>query len=280
MSDTPGPPSTPGSSSASGPSSTTPPPPPPAPNVQDEPDQPDKPWWQRWWAITAFVVLVLVLIVVFVGGGDDPDVAPSPTPTAAASASPSASAAATGSEPAPTDQPSTPSETSTTAAPTEAATTEQPATDDPSGEPGSRDNPFAIGDGGSLPEWDVTVDELALDATQQVLDANDFNEEPENGNYALVTLTATYTGEDEGDAGFLLGTTLVGADSRQYSDTDCFAVEPDPMIEQPTVENGGTVTGQFCLDYPDEALGDGAILFVEEFLSFDEDRLYWAVPTS
>lgn len=143
---------------------------------------------------------------------------------------------------------------------------------------GSRDNPLEIGATGMLGDWEVTVDEVNLAASEAIGGANEFNEDPENGNYGLVTLTATYRGDEEGQAGFDLGVTLSGADSRQYSDTDCYAVEPQPMLDEPTVENGGTVTGQFCLDYPDEAVGGDAVLFVEETLSFDDNRLFWSLP--
>lgn len=57
------------------------------------------------------------------------------------------------------------------------------------------------------------------------------------------------------------------------------AIEPNPMHEQPTVEPGGTVTDQFCVDYPDDAIGTGAVLFVDATLSFDETRRFWSLPT-
>lgn len=145
---------------------------------------------------------------------------------------------------------------------------------------GTRDAPLTVGQTATVgPDWEVTVDEIRLHATDEMLAANQFNNEPENGNYALVTLTTTYVGDDEGNAGFDLSVVLSGADRRQYRDSDCAASEPEPMSDQPTVESSGTVTGQFCLDYPDNALGEGAVLFIEPTLSFDEIRVFWALPT-
>ena len=136
-----------------------------------------------------------------------------------------------------------------------------------------------IGDTVSLPSWDVRVDAIDLDADQAVLDANIFNEPPVEGNYALVSVTATYTGADEGDGFFELLVVLQGADARQYADTGCDAVAPDDMLFEPTVITGGTVSGNFCLDYPDGALGPGAVLYIEEIFAFSEgNRGYWRLP--
>lgn len=266
------------------------PPPPPAPDIAGASNPTPTPWYRRWWAITGFVVLGLVVLlivllaVLLVGGSsDEPSAAPPPSPSATPVAT---SSEETGSptEATQDEEPETPAgTTAATEVPATSATstaTDAPATDEPGGDPGSRDDPLSVGDTGTLSEWDVTVDEINLDATREMLDANQFNDEPTNGNYGLVTLTATYTGEEEGDAGFMLGTTLSGADRRQYADTDCLATEPNSMFDQPTVENGGTVTGQFCLDFPDAALGDGAVLFVEETFSFTDERVFWGLPTS
>lgn len=146
---------------------------------------------------------------------------------------------------------------------------------------GSREQPLEVGQTARVGDWDVTVDEIIMDATDQMAAANPFNDPAENGHYALVTVTATYAGDDEGTAGWELAAVLSGANRVQYSDSDCGAVEPNPMFEQPTVEPGGTVTGQFCIDYPTEALGDSAVLFIEPLMSFDDsDRTFWALPTA
>lgn len=166
-------------------------------------------------------------------------------------------------------------------APTLAAPGETPDTGDDDGADtarGSRDNPMTVGQATQVGDWDVTVDEIDLDATDRVTSANEYNDPPKNGNYALVTITTTYLGDGDGNAGFDLKAVLSGDDRRQYADTDCQASLPDAMFDQPTVENGGTVTGQFCIDYPDSAVGDAAGLFVEATLSFDETRRFWTLP--
>src|SRR5699024_10911403 len=67
------------------------------------------------------------------------------------------------------------------------------------GEEGSRTNPIALGSTIRAGEWDVTVIGFERDATDEVLAANPFNDEPEEGHsYALVEAEATYTGDESG----------------------------------------------------------------------------------
>ena len=165
-----------------------------------------------------------------------------------------------------TDTPTTEPGDDTTTEPTEAS----------GGEAGTRDNPLAIGTTAIVGDYEVTLDEFVRDANDQMASANQFNDPAENGQYGLVTLTVTYQGDEEGEPAFDLAVTMVGGNAVQYSDTDCFATEPNPMTEAPTLERGGTYTGQLCLDFPPEAL-DGSILFVEPLFSFDDaDRRWWA----
>lgn len=143
---------------------------------------------------------------------------------------------------------------------------------------GSRDNPVPLGTVASFEEWDVSVDEVTLDATDEVIGANTFNDEPDNGRYVLVTLTLTYTGDSDGSPMFAFNPVLVGSDARQYQTFDCSAVPPDSMNDAPTLENGGTFTGNECFDVSPEALV-GSRLFVEPTMSFsDEARVYYQMP--
>lgn len=169
------------------------------------------------------------------------------------------------------------STTTTAAAPTTTAdTTTSTTLPEATSERGSRDDPLGVGQSAQLDDWTVAVVELDTEATDFCLSGNSFNDPPSNGTYVLVRINATYTGEDEGDAYFELGVVLVGNDARQYSDTDSIGVWPDDMSDQPTVENGGNVEGNFCLDVPPDAI-PGSILFIEPTLSFDDTRAYWAV---
>lgn len=126
-------------------------------------------------------------------------------------------------------------------------------------------------------DYRVSVDAVELDATATVAAANDFNDPPA-GQYVLVQLTATYTGDTEGMPGFDLTAVFHGSDARQYSDTECMAVLPDDAMDAPTLNPGGTDTFQFCMDVPPAAIAGGE-LSLEPTVSFDsEDRVFYALP--
>ena len=157
-------------------------------------------------------------------------------------------------------------------------TTEEPEPEpEPESEAGTRENPLPLGEATTIGDYKVTVTAVNLDATDVVLDVNEFNEDPA-GTYVLVSLAGTFLGEDdtEGMPGWELSAVIVGSDAKQYRDTETFAVPPSPLIEGPTLEAGGEFEGNFVIDVPTEAL-DGAALFVEAILSFDEERAYFAL---
>ncbi len=124
-------------------------------------------------------------------------------------------------------------------------------------------------------DYEVTLDAVELNANETVAGANDFNEPP-TGQYVITQLTVTYTGADEGTPGFDLTAIFHGTDSRQYSDTDCSAVLPDDAMDAPTLNSGGSDTFQFCMDVPPAAI-DGGQLSIEPTMSFDDERVYYAI---
>lgn len=157
---------------------------------------------------------------------------------------------------------------------TEAVTTTEPPTTTAAPQLGTRENPAPIGIEQQVGDWQVTVVSFLGDGTAAVMDANSFNESPQNGVYSLVRLRATYTGNETGSPSFAFTVGYLGADARFYEDCSG-AVEPDPMYMQPEVAPGGTVEGNFCIDLPQAVLGTGAI-YVEEIFSFDDERHWWA----
>ena len=213
--------------------------------------------WKTWQLVVtaAVAALVGIGIGVAVGGGNDDPVAAGDDAT-----------------------PTTGSASETTEEPESTETTETTETTEPtsSGGDGSQEQPHPLGTAAPVGDYEVTVLSFVADATADVMAANQFNETPPAGSvYSLVRLRATYTGETEGTPAFDLTAGYIGADGRVYSDPDCSAVEPDSMIDQPSVVAGGTVEGNFCLLMPAANLGTGA-LFVESTVSFEEDRVWWA----
>ncbi|MCP4306414.1 MAG: hypothetical protein GY788_16420 [bacterium] len=165
----------------------------------------------------------------------------------------------------------TTSSSTTTMTTTTITTTTTPA----SGE-GSRTDPLPLGTTVPVGEWEVAVVNFAGDATGQVMAENQFNDPPDAGHvYSLVTLRATYKGADEGTAWLELAAGLVGDDQRNYSDTDCGAVKPNALNDQPSVFADGTVEGNFCLMVPSDQLPSG-VLYVEPTFGSEDERAWFA----
>jgi Domain of unknown function (DUF4190) len=152
------------------------------------------------------------------------------------------------------------------APPVESEGAEQAATDA---------DPVPLGTPATVGDYQVTVDAVELNGNVTVAGANEFNEKPA-GQYVVVTVTATYEGATEGTPAFDLTAVYNGTDSRQYSDSECFATLPQDAMDAPTLNPGGTATFQFCMDVPPAAI-DGGVLFMEPTMSFEEERTFFAV---
>lgn len=124
-------------------------------------------------------------------------------------------------------------------APAEDDTVDEPAQDDTGG------GELAVGEAGTVGDWTVTIDAVDTDATDEVMAANEFNEDPD-GVYVLVTVTATYNGDDEAMASMDLAMRLQGSDGRQYATYDCDASVPDSLTNEPMLVAGGTASGNVC----------------------------------
>lgn len=134
---------------------------------------------------------------------------------------------------------------------------------------------LALGTAADIGEYSVTVTAVNTNATEAILAVNQFNEPPA-GQYVLVDVSATFNGSEEGDPWLDLGAKFIGADARQYDSSTCSVVLEKEVHDVPTLEKGGSAEFQVCMDVPAEALTDAKI-FVEEGMSFDNNRVYWAV---
>lgn len=125
------------------------------------------------------------------------------------------------------------------------------------GEEGSRTNPIALGSTIRAGEWDVTVIGFERDATDEVLAANPFNDEPEEGHsYALVEAEATYTGDESGLPWLEISFAYV-SESGNTSDTyDAEAVGPSPDFDEiGELYEGASGSGYIVLEVPDDDAG-------------------------
>lgn len=157
------------------------------------------------------------------------------------------------------------------------AATDDAATDDEATDGGAAgtETVLALGESAEVGEYTVTVTAVNLDAGDVLAEANQFNE-PATNQYVLADVSVVYTGAEEGDAWLDLSHVFMGTDARQYDASACGAVTPAPVVEAPTLNNGGAADYQVCFDVPADAM-DGGRIFVEESFSWDESRAYWAV---
>jgi hypothetical protein len=122
--------------------------------------------------------------------------------------------------------------------------------DDPPAAPGAgaRDNPIPMGETVAFSDhWEVTVTSVIPDATQMVLNENQFNDPPAPGHQFFITqVEATYTGPDYDrfDGRFRLRS--VGREAVTYRTfSDRCGVIPNE-IDNPDTYTGGTISGNVC----------------------------------
>lgn len=123
---------------------------------------------------------------------------------------------------------------------------------------GSQGNPASPGDTitftdfGGDDEWQLVVGAPVLDATADVLAADQFNSAPEAGNqYVVVPVTYTYVGSDSGSP-FLIFTQVSGSDAALY-DTS-YASYPNSIYDAPELSSGGTAQVNLVFEVPSNAI--------------------------
>lgn len=151
--------------------------------------------------------------------------------------------------------------------PVEGAEEEAPAGDEAAGEAGTRENPVAVGSVISGTEYDVVINSVTLNATDQVLAASPVNDAPADGlAYAIINASITYTGEESGYAAMAM-IDFVADSGEVYDSSDNFAVAPDPSLGLDELFTGGVATGNTVIAIPADAQG---VLRVQPGLFADE----------
>ena len=122
-----------------------------------------------------------------------------------------------------------------------------------------------LGTAAEIGDYSVTVSNVQLDATDDIVNLNQINETP-SGQYVLITLDVVYNGASEGDPWLDLNTSFVGSDNRQYDESSCRAILQLDGTAVPTLENGGQAQYEVCMDVPPEAIPGDRVL-VEKTLA-------------
>lgn len=139
-----------------------------------------------------------------------------------------------------------------TTPPTRRAAPKTTTTAKPGPDPGSRSNPYTVGDTvtfskGPIDYWELRVVEFIPDAFAQVSAENQFNElPPDDEQFAMVTVEATYVGPEEPATIFELPMEAVDDGSVTYGLGDSCGVIPNDLSYTNEVYKGGTLSGNLC----------------------------------
>ncbi len=135
----------------------------------------------------------------------------------------------------------------------DAEPTQPEPTEEPTPEPGSRENPFAIDNPVGNDDWDIQLGE-PYEAWEEVQAENMFNDPPADGmEFWMLPVTVTYIGTETADPAWDLEFGFVGDDGRTYDD-DC-GVIPDEMYDVGEMYPDAEASANVCLAVPEGAPG-------------------------
>ena len=146
---------------------------------------------------------------------------------------------------------------------------------DDAAEEGTRENPYAIGTKIRSDEWDMTITGVTLDATDEVLAENEFNEDPESGNqYMVVDVELTYKGDEPGGAMPMSTVEYVSAGGNTFDGLDDMVVAPNELDQLENLYNGASTSGSVAIQIPTEDAESGVLAVSPDMLA---DKVFVAV---
>lgn len=147
--------------------------------------------------------------------------------------------------------------------------------DNGSADEGTRDNPYSIGTTVSSDDWEMTVTDVTLDATDEVLAENEFNEQPDAGNqYMMVDVDITYTGEEPDGEMPMATIEYVTAGGNTFDGLDDMVVAPNELDSLETLYNGATTSGSIAIQIPTEDADAGVLAISPDMFA---DKVYVSV---
>lgn len=160
--------------------------------------------------------------------------------------------------------------------PTSGTTTEEP-TDEPTNGAiggGTREDPLALGESFEVGAYTVTVTEVDTDAEEAVMEENEFNDPPAEGEqFVMIGVETTYNGEQTGLPWIDLAFSVVGSRGNTFND-DC-GVIPEDLMMIDELYPGASATGNACVRVDADQV-EGATIAVEDFMSFDGEPVFVA----
>ena len=148
---------------------------------------------------------------------------------------------------------------------------------------GSRGNPVPLGTVVEIKNdepddhWEVAVTGVVPDATQAVLEENQFNDPPEEGNqFYMVTVRAKYLGPDSTEFGGRFRLRVLGDSGVVYTtyENTC-GVIPDSLPD-PELFTNGTVEGSVCWQIASDD-AQSLVMFLEPGFLSDGERVWFSL---
>lgn len=141
--------------------------------------------------------------------------------------------------------------------------------------PGTRSNPLAVGTTAVIGDWKVTVTGVDTNADDAVAKANQFNDPPAEGNrYVLVSVDATYDGEESGTFWVDVTSKFYGGGGNTFD--GALAAVKNPISDAGETFPGASISGDMVFEVPADQIDDGAVI-LEAFTFGDTARTFWAV---
>jgi hypothetical protein len=134
------------------------------------------------------------------------------------------------------------------------------------------------GDTATVGEFDLTITNIAPDATDAVLEADPANSPPERGRaYVMISFEATNLGDVANDPGIELNYMAVGNGAVSYSSfgDECGTL-PDDEFSAGYLEPRQTASLSVCFNI-DEDDRETLIVFVESFIGENDDLVWFSL---
>ncbi len=134
-------------------------------------------------------------------------------------------------------------------------------------------SPLPAGSEVETGNWRVSFSDVVPDATETVLNENQFNEPPADGyQYFMYRVEATYLGADSAYAWDELE---LGVAFDNAVHTEWCGVIPDDLLDAPEVYADGTASGNACVAVPSDS-AEEAVISVKDYWN-DGERFFVAI---
>lgn len=141
------------------------------------------------------------------------------------------------------------------------------------------DGAIPVGDAGEIVGWSIKVLSLTEDATQDVLDENQFNDPPAEGNQFVIAqleVTRIDSAPDSPDGLIYEVEDSTGTTYTTFNEESRCGVIPDDLQVPNDLTEGETTIGNVCWSLPSDRVSD-LVLLVDDFVERTNEPLRFAL---